>query len=94
MIISNYDINIHSDSEYAFRWSCCNCHIQIVELLINLYPNINVHVKSEYTFRYCCRNGHFELAKLLLKINSNIYINAKNKYALQYSKVKRNIIME
>jgi len=65
-ILNKYSIDIHVEEEYAFRYSCCNGHLEIAKHLVLLgedpyYGKINIHAKWEWAFRISCREGHMEV---------------------------------
>ena len=55
-ILINSPIDIHAREEYAFRWSCQNGHLKIVEYLINYANSINspidIHARGEWCFSF------------------------------------------
>jgi ankyrin repeat protein len=88
-------IDIHANNEGAFRWSCCDGHIDVAKFLIDLgenhgYYKINIHAHNEYAFRWSCINGHIDVAKFLIDLGENygynkIDIHADNDYAFRQS---------
>ena len=60
--------NIHSNNEYAFRWTCTNGHYKLVKCLVG-YSNsisspIDIHVNNEYVFRWACENNRYKYDKI------------------------------
>ena len=94
-LISKHKINIHTDDELAFRWSCRNGHIETVKYLVELgnqpnYQQINIHANTEEAFRWSCRNGHIETVKYLIELGTQpnyqkINIHANDEEAFRYS---------
>lgn len=76
MVEFDSNIDIHTENEYAFRWSCSNGYIDVAKWLLKLDSNINIHICNDYAFRYSCGNGHLHVAKWLLNLDKNIDISA------------------
>lgn len=72
------NIDIRTNYEELFMWSCKAGNIDIIHLLINmskhespdepvLHDKINKKLKE--AFQLCCKNGHLDIAKLLIKLS-------------------------
>lgn len=89
----NYEIDIHSCNEYAFKISCCNGRLKIAQWLFDLSLDmkspIDIHINGEDVFILSCKNGHLNIVKWLfnlsLTINSPININIYDKYPYRLS---------
>jgi hypothetical protein len=84
-------IDIHAYDEWAFRYTCINSHLNIIQFLLTLEPKygrINIHVKDEDAFRRACENGHLDIVQFLLTLESEygrINIHAEGGYAFRYA---------
>jgi hypothetical protein len=85
--ISNEMIDIHADSEYAFRWSCENGYLEVAQWLWSISNEIiDIHAEDEWAFRWSCQQGYLEIAQWLWSIsNRTIDIYAKNEWAFRMS---------
>jgi hypothetical protein len=86
----NPTINIHTNYDCAFRYSCENGHLNVAQSLINLSRTpINIHANREYAFRYSCGNGHLNVAQWLINLctgtGNPIYIHACDDWAFRQS---------
>ena len=85
-LINRYDIDIHSEFEYAFFKSCANGDIETAKWLIDLgenhgYGKINIIIDRNpwirlidpwrSIFAKVCMNGHMEIAKWLIDLGEN-----------------------
>lgn len=77
-------INIHADNEYAFRWSCHNGCVDIVQFLLSLNDKIDIHAENECAFRWSCEKGHIIITNLLLSLDK-FDIHVENEYAFTWS---------
>ena len=79
-------IDIHSQNDNAFRWSCENGQLKIAKWLLEISQDkkmklglINIHAKDDYAFRYSSENGHIEVTTWLYLLDKGkinvIYIN-------------------
>jgi len=85
------EIDIHDEVEEAFRWTCCNGHLDVVKYLISLEPDhgrINIHANDEYAFRWACENGQLNVVKFLLSLEPDhgcINIHANDEFAFRFA---------
>src|SRR5438477_627703 len=85
-IINEYtahDINVHSDNEYAFRFSCRNGHLNVAQWLVDTFDDINIHIYDEFAFVSSCENGHLNVARWLVSRFKDINIYARNFYVFE-----------
>lgn len=83
-LLNNYsDIDISKDNEYAFRWACCNGHLDVAQYLWSLwkFPAINLSAYSDAAFVSSCRNGHLKVAKWLFSLYKFYVSNSMCKHA-------------
>ena len=73
--------DIHTDNDYALRWSVVHGHLDIVKYLLE--NGANIHADNDYALRWSARNGHLDLIKYLLKNGANIH--ADDEYTLIWS---------
>ncbi len=82
VIISlNIGDNIHTDDDYALRYSSQNGHLDIVKYLVDL--GANIHAQSDAALRNSSRNGQIEVVKYLIGVGANIH--TKDDEALRYA---------
>jgi len=94
-IISQKDVNIKWNLNYAFRPSCVHGRKEVAEWLYNLSKSdgntkINIRNESDYAFRFSCAKGYKEVAEWLYNLsksdgNTKININARSQYAFRRS---------
>jgi hypothetical protein len=60
-------IDVHADSDHAFRGACAGGHLETVKWLWKTFPAINVHALGNHAFRWACGGGHLETAKWLVE---------------------------
>jgi hypothetical protein len=91
ILFGNNNINIHSEYEAAFRFSCECGHLEfakwLLDISININSLINIHIFDEYAFKWSCFNGHYHIVKWLIEysndINSLIDIHKFDEYAFR-----------
>jgi len=81
------NINISTDDEYAFRWSCFNEHLEVAKCLLKVKPNINISANNDFAFRLSCVNEQLKVAKLLLQHKTQNYYIFANKNKNQIEKI-------
>ena len=62
---NQYKINIHHNSEYAFRSAVKNNKINIVKWLCTLDNKVDIHANNDEAFYTSCRQGFIEIAQWL-----------------------------
>ena len=94
-LVNENDIDIHTSNDYAFRWSCYNGHLEIVQWLVQLgessgYTKIDIHTSNDYAFILSCARGNVEIVQWLIQLGESsgytkIDIHASNDYAFSSS---------
>ena len=96
-LYKKYQLNIHVNSEIAFRYSCGNGHKDQAQWLYNIskiYNNplgvntkININAYNENAFRDACFSGHKDIADKnnMDDNNTKININANDENAFIWS---------
>ena len=61
-------VNVHADSERAFRAACRYGRADVARMLLQLTGTraVNVHAKDEYALRYAFANRHQNIVDMLL----------------------------
>ena len=85
LLKSNFNIDIHSNNEEAFRFACVQGHLEIAQWLWQLDGNTNIHADNEYAFKHACKFGKLEVAQWLWGLDQNINIHANNEFAFVYA---------
>ena len=83
-LANNFDID-YANNNYYFRNACKNGYLELVELLLEKYPNINIRINNDKAFRFACHNGHLAIVKLLLERCPNIFVNTNDCEAFRYA---------
>lgn len=70
----------------VFERACLSGNLEILKLLIRIYPKIHIRVGNNYAFQLACIGGHLEIAKLLKQIcheYAEINVRANGDYAFR-----------
>jgi len=98
-LLTSEKINIHANSDLAFRASCHGGFIEVAKMLLEISEKnktiINIHACDEDAFVGSCRYGKIEVAKWLIEISKKsgkmINIHADYDMAFIWSCHKENI---
>jgi len=90
---NKYTIDIHDNTEHAFRQACYYNHIEIAEWLFKLGSDIlspiNIHAYDEDAFKSACFYGSLEIVKWLYQLgndnSSPIDIRSDNDFAFRWA---------
>ena len=84
------DIDIHAESDYAFRWACLKSGFEDKSILPETAQwlwelgNCKPHILDNFIFRHACKGGYINVIRWFLDTFKQ-YINPKNYlYALGY----------
>jgi len=84
----NIDFNIHFNSEYFFKLSCCYGCIDMTKYLIYTYNDIDIHAENDNAFLWACRNGKIDIVEYLINLceykNSKIDISISVREIIHY----------
>ena len=69
------DIDVHTDNECVFRYSCQYGYLNIAKWLVSIFGDINIHAENDYAFRWSCENGHRNIIKWLVSNFTDIDIH-------------------
>jgi ankyrin repeat protein len=71
--IEKYNVDIHSDDDYALRISANNGFTEIVRYLID--NGADIHANNNEALRHSARGRKLEVVKLLIKCKADIHAN-------------------
>lgn len=85
LLYTHYVVRDHNCIELAFRTACCEGHLEMVKLLLELTQDdpINIHVFKEAAFRRACKNGHLPIVQFLMETFPEIDIHKRKDHAFK-----------